>query len=101
VNRENGRIYVMLTGQLENVPQMRVGPDGRPFAVGTFALRNRLNQTPERWFRLLFFAGQAERIALSGKRGMWLEVHGWLVNRQGKEITVERFRELSVSPMER
>jgi len=86
------RQFVMLVGQLENVPQLRIGDDGQPHAIGTFVVR----QGEDRWFRLLFFGGHAERIARIGKRGLWLDVHGWIINRLSKEITVERFRVLTV-----
>jgi hypothetical protein len=88
---DNERIFVMLVGQLQNVPQLRVSDDGQSHAVGTFVV----HEGGDRWFRLLFFGGHAERIATIGKRGVWLDVHGWIINRLSKEITVERFRVLT------
>lgn len=86
--RPNGRIFVMLVGQLQNEPQMRVNNVGQNVAVGTFVVHG----ATERYFRLLFANSHAERIAIIAQRGMWLDVHGWIVSREGKDVIVERFR---------
>lgn len=86
--KPNGRIFVMLIGTLENVPQMRVNNVGQNVAIGSFCVHGQA----DRYFRMIFTDAHAERIATIGQRGMWLDVHGWIVSREGKDVMVERFR---------
>jgi len=81
------RRFVMLVGSMENVPQLRFSSEGRPHCVGTLRVHN-----SDRYFRVLFYDGHAENIAVIARPGLILDIHGWIAAREGREIVVERFR---------